>query len=245
MISQNVFAEELTELADWFGVKKLTAKVSSTIYKFLGHALTDEEFTQACQWAICHQPVNYGMPTAAQLVESVHGTIQERAILQLDNLDRLSPVGRKAYEAIGGAWAKDHSDRPDLWRKDFITQYSAFAKKALLSDLVMPPVKIALEPAKVEADAPSHEVDQLKGDLARLNAVWKFGKDKRGAIAEAEELGLVLVRDDKDEITGFALPEENLIDVSSLLSQFGAWNPQKSPDFSRAVSSPTKQSVTV
>ena len=47
----------------------------------------------------------------------------------------LSPVGRKALQAIGGSSTVRFSEKPEFLRKEFFTAYKAFAVKAAPDDL--------------------------------------------------------------------------------------------------------------
>ena len=139
MINSQVFFIEFTKLSKHFG-KEIATEQSEVLKEILSEELDTQEFIAACKNAV--RDCQF-FPTPRQLIDSVRGTIEERALTELQNLDRLSPVGRKAFEAIGGSFAYKNSESPEFFRKDFIKNYLALAKN-------LPPdaTRMPLEAAK-------------------------------------------------------------------------------------------------
>lgn len=142
MINTNTFKAEMTKLAHHFKTEFSEYDLSS-FKEFLSKALDTQEFIAACNNARrdCKPNANF-IPSCQWLIDSVRGTLEERALTELQNLDRLSPIGRKAFEAIGGSFAYKNSESPEFFRKDFIKNYLALAKN-LPSDATRMPLEAA------------------------------------------------------------------------------------------------------
>lgn len=141
MIAPEIFRQQFTGLAAYHK-HELNPDFISTQYDILSENLTTEEFQQACKNMLRRR----FFPSLDEMIESVLGTLEERAIAQLANLDRLSVVGAKALESIGGEWELKRSSHFNLLKRDFITAYVAFAKFAKPSDLRMPEPADAISP---------------------------------------------------------------------------------------------------
>lgn len=144
MIDQDIFLERLIMLGDWFK-KEIPENSIKTIYKMLSEQLTTEEFIQACDRAL------YGkfFPSIGELIDSVLGTVEERAEREWENLEQLSVVGLKALNAIGGWWYVKHQcTQPAIARKDFIESYCRHAKGASREDFAIPDPIALLAPVE-------------------------------------------------------------------------------------------------
>jgi len=145
MIDQEIFLEQMTELADYFK-KDLSQSSIKTFYKLLSEQLATEEFIQACQNAL------YGkfFPSIGELIDSVLGTIEERAEREWENIDSpFSVVGLKALNAIGGWWYVKHQcTQPAIVRKDFIESYKIHSKGASRADFAIPDPIALLAPVQ-------------------------------------------------------------------------------------------------
>lgn len=84
------------------------------------------------------------------MVDSVHGTIEERAEREWQDIDTpFSVVGLKALNAIGGWWyVKNQCTQPAIARKDFIESYCRHAKGASRSDFELPDPTALIAPAQ-------------------------------------------------------------------------------------------------
>lgn len=186
MINSDVFFTEYTKLCKYFG-KAVAPEQLPVLKEILSEALDTMEFLTACRNAISDNPF---FPTPRWLIDSVLGTFEDRATIQLQNLDRLSVVGRQAMEAIGGAWAFRKSERPELVKKDFIASYLAFAKNASPDDLRMPATAaIALSPAQKESPAPQSRPMTLADKEGILRCKCNLESQRPGAWAEANRYG--------------------------------------------------------
>lgn len=145
MIDQDVFLENLIKLGDWFK-KEIPENSIKTIYKMLSEQLTTEEFIQACDRAM------YGkfFPSIGELIDSVLGTVEERAEREWEDIDTpFSVVGLKALNAIGGWWYVKHQcTQPAIARKDFIESYCRHAKGASRADFAIPDPIALLAPVQ-------------------------------------------------------------------------------------------------
>lgn len=145
MIDQEIFLEQMTELADYFK-KDLSQSSIKTFYKLLSEQLTTEEFIQACQNAL------YGkfFPSIGELIDSVLGTVEERAEREWQDIDSpFSVVGLKALNAIGGWWYVKHQcTQPAIARKDFIESYKNHSKGASRADFAIPDPIALLAPVE-------------------------------------------------------------------------------------------------
>ena len=147
MINPTVFVVEMAKLAVWFN-KEIPDHYMGVLKRLLEKELTTEQFLQACEIAMRDHKY---FPTPAEMINSIFGTIEERAIAQFADRDRLSVIGAKALESIGGEWDLQRSSHYDLLRRDFIVAYTAFAKFSTEpSDLRMPDPLPAIAPAEVE-----------------------------------------------------------------------------------------------
>ncbi len=145
MIDQDIFLEKLIILGEWFK-KEIPENSIKTIYKMLSEQLTTEEFIQACDRAL------YGkfFPSIGELIDSVLGTVEERAEREWEDIDSpFSVVGLKALNAIGGWWYIKHQcTQPAIARKDFIESYCRHAKGASRADFEIPDPIALLAPAQ-------------------------------------------------------------------------------------------------
>lgn len=127
MIDKIIFSEELKDLADWFS-KTITDSMKARLYLILSSELSTDEFKQAIIWA--YKNCKF-FPTPAELINSVQGTLEDKALIDwtkiLVDATLLSPVGRKALQAIGGSSTVRFSDKPEFLKKDFIAAFKAFA----------------------------------------------------------------------------------------------------------------------
>jgi len=133
-IDKNVFAVELKNLAEWFS-KPISDEMKARLYLIFSSELSTEEFQQSIIWA--YKNCKF-FPAPAELINSVKGTIEDRALIEWANMDRLSAVGRKALQAIGGSSTVRMSENPSFLKKDFIANYKAFAVNAAPDDLRSP-----------------------------------------------------------------------------------------------------------
>ena len=144
MIDQDIFLEHLIKLGDWFK-KEIPENSIKTIYKMLSEQLTTHEFIQACDRAM------YGkfFPSIGELIDSVLGTVEERAEREWEDIDSpFSVVGLKALNAIGGWWyIKNQCTQPAIARKDFIESYCRHAKGASREDFELPDPTALIAPA--------------------------------------------------------------------------------------------------
>jgi len=145
MIDPAVFSAEFAKLSAFFN-RELNPQILPTQYKLLSEQLTTAEFTQACEKAL------YGkfFPSIGELVDSVHGTIEERAEREWQDIDTpFSVVGLKALNAIGGWWyIKNQCTQPAIARKDFIESYCRHAKGAKREDFELPDPIALLAPVE-------------------------------------------------------------------------------------------------
>ena len=196
MINTKVYLEEVTMLVEWF--KKEPHEGFIKQFKdLLDDELTTQEFQKACRNAKRDlNPHPSYFPSPKFLIESVHGAIADRALLEWMDTTRLSAVGRKAFEEIGGAWAKQASDRPELLKKDFVAAYTAIAKQSEPQDLRRQVPKVAL-PSVSDAPTIQEPPTEFSGDstLLRLQTKLKLGllvgnkSMQDEAIAEAKQHG--------------------------------------------------------
>ena len=146
MIDPETFGKLFIGLAAYHK-HELNSDFLPTQYEILSEALTTEEFQQACKKMLRRK----FFPSLDEIIDSVLGTIEERAIAQFADRDRLSVIGAKALESIGGEWDLQRSSHYDLLRRDFIVAYTAFAKFSTEpSDLRMPDPLPAIAPAPGE-----------------------------------------------------------------------------------------------
>jgi hypothetical protein len=122
MIDKLIFSDEIDGLSEYFG-KTISEKQQGRLYLILNAELTTDEFKQAI--ILAYRNCKF-FPTPAELIESVHGTIEDRAIRQWDNIAQLSPVGKDAFDSVGGDWARRHSEG-NILRAQFIKAFKAYA----------------------------------------------------------------------------------------------------------------------
>lgn len=143
MIEKNVFAIELKNLSNWFN-KPISEDSLAKLYLIFSNKLSTEEFKQAVIWAWenCNS-----FPAPAKMIEAVQGTLEDKALLdwvQITNdATQLSPVGRRALQAIGGSSTVRFSEKPEFLKKEFIAAFKTFALKAAPDDLRSPLLKKA------------------------------------------------------------------------------------------------------
>jgi len=192
MINSQDFKIELVKLCDWFK-KDLTAENSSTLYEILSEVLDTPEFCLSCKNAKKSlQPHPSFFPSPQWLIDSALGTIEERARLELDDLAKLSTVGRKALEAIGGAWEYTHSEKPQFARKAFLEEYVSLARNAspdALRRRELPLIAPASEPPKQDLTRPRQNKVTLGDKLGILRCYCNFPDRRLKAYAEAEKYG--------------------------------------------------------
>jgi hypothetical protein len=145
MINQDVYLEVITELSEHFK-KELSPMFVKALYKKLSEQLDTDEFLDATEKAITGR----FFPDADQLIDSVLGTVEERAEREWQDIDTaFSVVGLKALNAIGGWWYIKHQcTQPAIARKDFIESYTRHAKGASREEFELPDIGWYLEPAK-------------------------------------------------------------------------------------------------
>lgn len=245
MINTEDFFIEATKLFKHFG-KDIQSIDISDLEEIFAEELNTEEFKQACKNAKREFPSHPSFfPSPRWMIDSVLGTIDERGINELDNLDRLSIIGRKALDAIGGVWAFSKSERPDMLKKDFLLAYKAFAKTAkpiapnneyplglsVADQLRLREPARAIAPARDEVRQASpdltapHEPMTLANKVSMLNAKLKLKNLRSKAIEEAMALGLGITQDEiflPPELDGNQLLENMSIDVTNLLRDFYA-----------------------
>ena len=140
MIDLEVFGDEINGLSEYFG-KAISPKQERRLYLILNAELTTDEFKQAVIAA--YRNCKF-FPTPCELIESVYGSIEDRAIKQWDNTDRLSEVGREAFSSVGGSWARQNADKPDILRSQFIKAYKSYSVGATPDRLKMPAPMVVL-----------------------------------------------------------------------------------------------------
>jgi hypothetical protein len=169
MIDAEIFQKLFPSLAAYHK-HELNPDFIPAQYEILSEALTTEEFQQAFKKMLRRK----FFPSLDEIIDSVLGTLEERAIAQLDNLDRLSVVGRKALNSIGGEWNLTRSSHYDLLRRDFIASYIAFAKFAKPEDLRMPDPMPAIAPA--DGEFPNSVVERYFCFIPHGTRVTESGK---------------------------------------------------------------------
>jgi hypothetical protein len=145
MINQDVYLEVITELSEHFK-KELSPMFVKALYKRLSDQIDTDEFLDAAERAITAR----FFPDADQLIDSILGTVEDRAEREWENFDTpFSVVGLKALKSIGGWWyVKNQCTQPAIARKDFIESYSRHAKGASREDFEIPDIGWYLKPAK-------------------------------------------------------------------------------------------------
>ncbi len=154
-IDKTVFSSELRDLADWFS-KPVSDSMKARLYLILSSELSTDEFKQAIIWA--YKNCKF-FPSPAELINSVHGTLEDRALLDwtkiLENASSLSPVGRKALHAIGGSSTVRMSENPSFLKKEFILAFKAFAINAAPDELRSPQLEQAIPINKLQGQRES------------------------------------------------------------------------------------------
>ena len=201
MLSSKVFGVEFAKLLDWFGKEVVNDQFVADYMAIASNELTDIEFQKACKLAKRDlNPHPSFFPSPKFLIESVHGTIADRALLEWMDTTRLSAVGRKAFAEIGGSWAKDKTDRPELLKKDFVAAFTAIARQSEPQDLRREAPKVAL-PSVTDYPIDQEPISALSGDLklfalqTKLKLGFIAGNEimQLQAIVEAESLGYQFV----------------------------------------------------
>lgn len=245
MIDPQVFLVEITKVFKHFG-REINPEFLPDIEEILSEDLTTEEFIQACKNTTRRlQPHPSYFPSLQWMIDSVLGTLEERAANELKNPDRFSIIGRQAFNGVGGAWVFSRTERPEMFKKDFISTYLALAKtaKPIPPSNVCPNGMTVAEQLKMQepakAIAPSVEQPRpvspdltappepltLANKVSTLNAKLKFPNLRHKAIEEAMALGLGITQDEiflPPELDGNQLLEDMLIDVTNLLRDFYA-----------------------
>ena len=142
MIELEVFTQEMIELQAHFD-KELSDRTISRYKAIFDQALTTEEFKQGIIWAYRYcKPHPSFFPSPQEIIEASQGSIEERGLLDwtkiLENGSSLSPVGRKALQAIGGYSTVRMSENPSFLKKEFIAAFKAFAINAAPDELRSP-----------------------------------------------------------------------------------------------------------
>jgi len=134
----------ITYLSEHFK-KELSPMFVKAFYKKLSEQIDTDEFLDAAEKAITGR----FFPDADQLIDSVLGTVEERAEREWENIECLSVVGLKALNAIGGWWyIKNQCTQPAIARKDFIESYCRHAKGAKREDFEIPDPIALLAPVE-------------------------------------------------------------------------------------------------
>jgi len=214
MIDQKNFQRSYQTLALVFN-KELPNVLLAASYEYLSAWLNDREFNEAIDQALAEAKF---MPSAKELVESVLGTLGERAIIEWYGSDR-SAIGRRAYESIGGASAVKNSDRPGELEKQFISHFVAFAKGAKPEELARLPLKrIEATESRDRADVQnSDRIPDTDSRRAKYFQVWiewslsrRDPKMRLRALRRAEENGFteeMFGKTDPKNPDRFVLPE--------------------------------------
>jgi len=137
MIDKQLFSQELKALSEWFK-HPITDDMKARLYLIFSAELSTDEFKKAVFWAFRSSRF---FPAPSEMIESVLGTIEDRAVLQWANRKRLSPVGAKAMALRGNG-------DEDVQKREFIKAYKAYAKEAIISnpsELKMPEAILSLE----------------------------------------------------------------------------------------------------
>ena len=199
MINTNTFKAEMTRLAHHFKTEFSEYDLSS-FKEFLSEALDTQEFIAACNNARrdCKPNANF-IPSCQWLIDSVLGTLEDRAKEQLQNLDRLSVVGRQAFEAVGGSWAYKNSESPEFFRKDFVSNYLTLAKKASPDELRMPleaakALKGSIPPKPINSEPQPYNMP-LWEKLEILKCKRRVKRFKEAAEIEARAFGFKITED--------------------------------------------------
>lgn len=142
MIDLTVFTQEMIELQAHFG-KTLSDRTIARYKAIFDEALTTDEFKQGVIWAYRYlKPHPSFFPSPQEIIQASQGSIEDRALIDWVNILKdatlLSPVGRKALQAIGGSSTVRLSEKPDFLKKDFIAAFKAFAVNAKPEELKAP-----------------------------------------------------------------------------------------------------------
>lgn len=142
MIDKEIFIQEMSLLSERFN-RELSKPVFARYYAVLSSAMSTAEFITAC-----NRIFNYSTfyPSPAEFLKSARGSIEDRAQLEwMELVDAqmqgktfagLSDAGKRAYRALGGAWAFKSTDISYL-KRDFIAAFQA-AEWELRSDALTP-----------------------------------------------------------------------------------------------------------
>jgi hypothetical protein len=189
MINSLDFSLGMTKLTQHFG-KELSPQQLKDFEEILSEELSTQEFLAAAKIAKKRlQPHPSFFPSPQQMIDSVLGTLEDRANIQLQNLDRLSVVGRHSLEAIGGAFTYRNSEKPDFLRKEFVAKYLTFARNASPDDLRMPSEAAkAIAPAAKETTPQPTKVT-LNDKMWMLRCRCNFENQREQAWAEARKCG--------------------------------------------------------
>jgi hypothetical protein len=167
MIDQQIFLEQLATLSDWFAVD-LQSK-AKIFYKQVSQFLTTEDFVKACDLVMAQERF---FPPASVFVEKIYGTRETQAFTQLEmihsNSDEMSPIGRRALEAIGGEWSFKHgTTQQSFLRKEFIQSFMALSANKSVEAWAIPSASSQkLLPAFQSAENVSSAIGK---ELNRLN----------------------------------------------------------------------------
>jgi virulence-associated protein VagC len=137
MIEKQVFSQELKALSEWFK-HPISDEMKARLYLIFSAELSTDEFKKSVFWAFRSSRF---FPAPSEMIESVLGTIEDRAVLQWASCDRLSQVGIKAMALRGNGDAETQ-------KREFIKAYKAYAKESIISnpsELRMPEAVLVIE----------------------------------------------------------------------------------------------------
>jgi hypothetical protein len=194
MINSRDFSAEMVKLLKHFS-KDLDLDQLADFQEILSDELDTAEFFAACRNAKKQlQPHPSFFPSPQWLIDSVLGTLEQRAVIQFQNLDRLSAVGRQALEATGGIWTIRSSERPEAIKREFIANFLALAKNASPEALRMPenalPALNPIPPQQPTPDRPPHVT--LADKVGILRCRCNFESQRQQAWAEARRYGFTV-----------------------------------------------------
>jgi len=155
MIDTKVFAVEFTKLTDWFS-KEVSNTFLIEFKELVDNELTTEDFIKACKIARRNlSPHPSFFPSPKFLIDSVLGSLEDRALIDWAKItvdaSLLSPVGRRALQAIGGSSTVRMSENPSFLKKDFVATFKAFSIGAAPDELRSPQLDQAIPISRLQA----------------------------------------------------------------------------------------------
>lgn len=162
MINKEIFSEEMTLLAKYYG-KQLDQYALKRLHEILSAELTNEEFVRACQQVFRTEKF---FPAPIDFIACVKGSILQRALIEWQSEHALrSVVGKKAW----GSLPPDEGITSEIKfrRKQFLEAYEAFAQTASPSELAPTPPLPRIEEAKPMPLEREFEVSKESGEEAR------------------------------------------------------------------------------